>query len=1138
MKFRANLYIGILLFAISIFSCKQEKSNTYPIRIIELDASHAADLAVKLQAETNVEVKEGLELSLWATDTLVSDPIAISVAPDGKIYYTKASRQTSSEFDIRGHQNWMTASISFQTVEDRRAFLRKTFTEGSDESEKHLKDLNEDGVLDWRDLTVEKEQVWFVEDKSGDGIADRAQLYLEDYGEEITDVANGVEFHDGEVYIAVGPDLWRTKDTDGDGVANTSESLSHGYAVHIGFSGHGMSGAIMGPDGRIWWGIGDIGANVIDKEGKQWKYPNRGVIARCEPDGSNFEIFCMGVRNTHEFVFDKYGNLISEDNDGDHSGERERLVYLINGSDTGWRMNWQYGKYTDPDNNRYKVWMDEKMHVPHWEGQAAYFLPAITNFINGPTGFVYNPGTALSEKYYNHFFVSEFRGTAARSPIHAFTLKPKGASFELDESEILVKGLLPTGLDFGADGALYFGDWIEGWGTKSAGRIWKLDVPDGENSKIRQTTKVLLQADFGTKDLAELGDLLGHQDMRVRKNAQFELVKRSDKGFEILENASQKSEIQLAKIHGLWGMAQLSRQYDMKYAPRLIPFLKSTDDEVAAQAAKMLGDIKYKGENAGNAIIELLKNPSLRVQMLATEALGRMEFVPAFQPIITILAQNNDEDKWLRHASAIALSRLATPQTLLAEAKNPSKAVRTALVVALRRQEAKEVAGFLKDSEEFIVTEAARAINDDFSIPDALPALANVLNQTPFQNEAFIRRAINANLRVGKTENIKNLATYIQNAKNPPAMRAEALAALSTWAKPSVFDRVDGRYRGEITRKVEPAQAAVKPILNQLLTQNEPIIQVIAAQATARLKLESEHETLLNLVKNNKNADVRKACLIALNELNATNIEAALEAALADKNSIVRSKALELLPESNIEESKAVALFQKVLRNGSIDEQQAVLSALGKLKSADASQALSQMLGQLVEGKAIPVIHLDIIEAVEEQNNKQNLKILENFQNAKPKDDALALFRETLDGGNKDRGQSIFYNHAAAQCVRCHAVFEYGGNAGPVLSGVGSRLTKEELLAAMITPSAAFSNGYEVVSLELDNGNTVAGLVLSESDSELSIKVGKKAVQTIPKATIKKRTAIPSSMPPMKSILTKMEIRDLVAFLESLKVEG
>ncbi|NJO03755.1 MAG: hypothetical protein HC880_20675 [Bacteroidia bacterium] len=310
-----------------------------PHKSVTLAPEKATALAQKIEEEVNVELADGLELSLWASDTLVQDPIAISIDSQGRVFYTRASRQANSEFDIRGHRHWMTASISFQSVEDRRKFLRKTFEADNKESKEVLKDLNQDGVRDWRDLTVEKEQVWFIEDQSGDGVADRSQLYLEDFHEEITDVANGLEVHNGEVFISVAPDLWRTKDTDKDGIADTKSAISHGYAVHIGFSGHGMSGTTIGPDGRIWWGIGDIGMNVIDKEGKKWEYPNCGVIVRSELDGSNFEVFASGLRNTHEFVFDQYGNLISEDNDGDHEGERERLVHLIDGSESGWRTN-------------------------------------------------------------------------------------------------------------------------------------------------------------------------------------------------------------------------------------------------------------------------------------------------------------------------------------------------------------------------------------------------------------------------------------------------------------------------------------------------------------------------------------------------------------------------------------------------------------------------------------------------------------------------------------------------------------------------------------------------------------------------------------------------------------------------------
>jgi len=1143
---RPSLFLIVL--AAILYACAPEVINKYEPKVISIDPAAAVRDAERIRKEANIEVAVGFDLSVWAADSLIQDPVAISVAPDGRIFYTRASRQTSSEFDIRGYRNWMTASLSFESVEDRRKFLRETFTEGSEESEKHLKDLNKDGVLDWRDLTVEKENVWFVTDENGDGVADRTQRYLADFGEEITDVANGIEFHDGEVYIAVGPDLWKTGDDNSDGIADRTESLSHGYAVHIGFSGHGMSGVTVGPQGRIWWGIGDIGSNVTDKTGKHHKNINRGVVVRCDPDGSNFEVFAHGVRNTHEFAWDKYGNLITVDNDGDHAGERERLTYLIDGSDTGWRINWQFGKYTDPKNNAYKVWMDEEMYKTRYETrgseqadseQAAYFLPAIAQFVNGPTGLVYNPGTALSPKYYDHFFVAEFRGSPNNSPVHAFQMTPDGAGFALKSSEEVVKGLLPTGLDFGPEGALYIGDWINGWNTKDEGRMWKLDMgaAAGAEMELRSKVKALLVADYGSMKDQQLAELLGHQDQRLRYKAQFELAERDEDGFAGFRKIAGASKNQLARIHSIWGMAMMMRRgYDGGDA--LESLLLDADEEIIAQTAKMIGDLRYAA--AGETLVGLLGHPSTRVRFFAMEALGRTENQAALQPILAMLREDDGKDTWLRHGGMVALGRIGDALAMRNLAGDDTRNMKAIGVVALRRMESEEVKAFLNVEDEYIVTEAARAITDDYTIPGAMSPLAQILNERPWAGEPLIRRLISANLNVGNNRAVDNLITYATNDANPEAMRAEALATLAHWASPSLFDRVDGRYRGQRSKNDAYVKEEMGKTLPALLAHTDGMVRQAAIEVAAGLRVEGVTDQLIGLLSKSKTPQNRAAALIALDRLEAPDLENLLRTAMGDKDNSVRSQALSLLPKSKIDPEKAVGLYREIIDGGGAREGQAAIRGLGQLKAASAAAYLEDLIARMRGGKLPAALHLDLIEAVESKTGDDVLRQqLKNYEDELLGTDDLGLFASALAGGSYAAGQDVFYRNSTAQCTRCHAIFEYGGNVGPNLSGVGERLAPREILTSIIRPSAALALGHETVLVTLNDADETAmsGVVLERTPEYLKLKVGKTDTKTIPYADIAEEETLPSSMPSAEGKLSRREIRDLVTFLAKEKGE-
>lgn len=1120
---------ALLCSASLIFSCNSKQDVT-DARIKLMDTAQTAALAKTIESGVTPKLADGLTLKLWAVDSLVADPVSIDIDDQGRIYYTRTNRQKNSEFDIRGHQDWEIGSIQLSDVEEKRAFLHKTLSPENSSKNLWLSDLNGDSSHDWRDMTVQKEHVYRVEDVNGDGIADKSQLVVEDFNDEVTDASGGVLKQGDDLFVAIGPDLWRIKENK-QGIAESKTSISHGYGIHIGFGGHGMSGIEVGPEGKIYWQIGDIGFNGKDQTGKQWNHSNSGVICRSNPDGSDFEVFSYGNRNTHEFVFDEYGNLISEDNDGDHPGESERIVYVVNGADIGWRTNWQFGKYRDKDNNTYKVWMDEKMYVPRWEGQAAYILPTIKNFVNGPTGMLYNPGTAMGPEYKNSFFVVEFVGNPATSGIHSFRLKPKGASFDFVDSKKVLGGILATGIDFGPDGALYMGDWIEGWGTKNYGRIWKMDVTNPDWN-VRKNTEKHIRADFKTYKDDALKDLLAHADMRVRQKAQFELATRGNNGLDIFKATLANKDHQLARVHSIWGISQFARK-EIKNAAVLVPYLKDSDPEIRAQAAKWIGDVRYK--DVGAQLIPLLKDPYSRARFFAAEALGRIEHAPAIQPIIDLLAANNDEDNYIRHAGSLALARIGKAAPLVALSTHPSRAVRIAAVVALRRMQDPGIRIFLKDQDEFVVTETARAINDDLSIKEALPDLANTLNDHRFYNEALVRRTINANLRMGTPESMQNLVSFINFEAAPVAMRNEAIDALSTWAKPSVLDRVDGRFRGEVTRPLEPVQQNASGLLMKLMANKDASIRVHSAKALGKLKINVAIETLMAQLKKDPSPEVRMELVKALSKLQGSPMDEAIKLALADKEKKVRVVGLDLLNGLQLSTDLKVSLLRDVIKTRTPEEKQAAITTLGSLPIANTEKLLSLLLDQMESGKLPKEVQLEFSDAIDSSKSHALISRYKKISASSSSDSVKAVYAGALMGGDPGRGGNVIWSNSSAQCLRCHAYDDYGGNIGPRFNGIANRITREQMLEALIEPSARIAPGFGMVTLELKNNGKVNGILQSEKPDAFVMKVADRPDTVIKKSEVANRINAPSSMPPMHFLLSKREIRDVVSFLATLK---
>ena len=1107
--------------------------------VVRLDAREARKAADEARKAASIQLAPGLEVKVWATEQLVADTLAIDLDANG-VAYIGSTPRGSQWLDTREHPDWIPELQSLTTTEDLRQFFRRKMATELSDKNTWIPDFNKDGVRDFRDLMGVPDRIFRVEDTDGDGVADKSTVVFEGFNQDIAaDILGGIMVHSsGDIYATIAPDLWRLRDTNGDGILDWKESISHGYSIHPSFSGHDMSALTQGPDGMIYWKIGEIGMNVVDKTGKRWAYPHTGAVLRANPDGSDFEVYAYGVRNPQEIAFDDYGNLISADNDGDYPGEEERIIYIAEGSDTGWRSTWQFGKFTDPNNNRYNPWMDEGMSKVRFAGQPTYITPPIAPFFAGPAGFAHNPGTALDPSWKNHFFVTSYTGSASNARTYGFTLNAKGAGFELGEMKQMLEGVLAPGMKIGPDGAIYLTDWVSGWAPTGKGRVWKLDSIAGKGSAARTAVQALLKENFVSRPVPGLVELLRHEDQRVRLKAQFELVRRGDQA--ALTGAATAATVtgrdaQLGRVHAIWGLGQLLRSGGVQ-ATALTPFLTDADPEIRAQAAKVLGHARSAA--AAQALVPLVQDANPRVRYFATVALGRIGHRPAMPAIVSMLATDNEQDVYLRSAGVMALTGIGDRPALAALATHPSRGVRLAALVALRRLRDAGVAPFLDDADPLVVTEAAIAINDEGGILAALPALARVLERPGVSGAPLVRRAISANLRIGDAAAVARVAAYAKRAGLPEPLRVEAISTLGVWAAPSNMDRVDGSWIAPLPqRDASAAQSALAELAGLMTdTAATPAVKIAWIDSVAKLGVTSQAGAVLARLRSDPQAPVRVAALAALEKLAVPELEPGVRAAMTDSDTTVRSAAIAALVKMPLAPPAKVDLLMQVVGTAATAEQQSAILALAKVTGDESVQALGRLADGLTTGGVAPGIQLDLVEAMQASKAPALQQRLDRLKVAADLSNIATLFPDALTtGGSVPRGSQIAFQHPAAQCGRCHTIGDSKATVGPNLAGVGSRLTRQQLLEALITPSARIAPGYGQVSVTLRNGQKIAGMLVDESTTMIVIDDATRGRQNIPVANIATRTNAPSAMPPMNLLLTPREIRDVVEFLASQK---
>ena len=1091
----------------------------------------------KEAAERNFQkatLPEGFTGDIWASEPLLANPVAFCFDGKGRMFVSETHRYRTSVLDIR-HYYWM--------IEDDLA---------SRNQDEWLKSIKKNFPKDWQNLEKESELVRLVQDSNGDGKADQSSVYADGFNSALDGIASGVLWHNDALYFTNIPALWKMTGAD---KAEKKEELHRGYGVRFSYTGHDFHGLIAGPDGRLYFSIGDRGSSIKTKEGTTIDLPDEGAVFRCEPDGTHLELVMRGLRNPQELAFDDYGNLFTGDNDSDQ-GDRERWVLVTEGADAGWRVGYQH----HPLGKEFNPWLAEKMWEPRdpKKNQPAYILSPIANLPDGPSGLVHYPGTGLPAEYKGSFFLAGYKGSTAKSQVNTFKTEPDGAGFKLVGLKTFMDNVQATDVDFGPDSRIYVSAWDEGWERSDQGRIYRLSHEAARKEQAAQIAEVqkILGEGFKQRTPEELVKLLAHGDQRVRLGAQWELSSRKGADAlltEVAKNGVSGARKDLSRLHGMWGLGQIARTIHINGGDGLkkpdegamilrnvASLLSDSDPAIRTAAARTLGGsgwnsmrIKVAGGVLEGALQRGEKDPTVFASMLAAYGKSGMERDIG---VIASIRANDGKDAYLHHAAVMALASSKNAAAIGEAFKDASSAVRLAALLAWRKLGSENVAQFLTDKEPALVREAAIAINDS-PIPAAMPALAKLAfskdaggQVAPIdgKDEALAVRVLNANFRVGGTDGANRLALFAARSKHE-SLRGVALTMLKSWAKPPQRDYITGTFRPLAERPATDAAFQINLVAADLLADKSEKILIAACEAISSNDVKTAGPHVLALLKNDKAPQkARLAALDALSKLATPELDAGLLAAGGDKNAALKTAASKLMGKRNPD--TAAEQLSTAWATADAAQKQDIATALGETKSKKAGEFLAKLVAGLANEPAEG--QLEIIEAAAKHDAAK--AALDAYEKALA--NPYAKYNVALSGGDREAGEKLFKEHPVAACLRCHKVSNSGGDAGPDLTGFAAKHDRAYILESIVNVNAKIAPGFQMVILTLKDGTIKAGTLKSEENGVLTIQNPGAPAEKVKAADIAKRENAPSGMiPNLGDLLTKRELRDIVEYVSTLK---
>ncbi len=324
------------------------------------------------------------------------------------------------------------------------------------------------------------DRIVILEDTNGDGKADTEKVF---YQSPELNAPLGIAVLDSMVIVAQSPYIWKFFDDNHDDKADRKELMFQGIGGEQ--HDHGAHAFTFGPDGKLYFNLGNEGKQLLDAQGKPVldqdgdeigpKKYKQGMVFRCNIDGSQVECLGQNFRNNFEVAVDSYGAIWQSDNDDDgNKGVRINSVF-------------EHGNYGYTDEMTGEGWYvnrtnkEKEVPLQHWHLNDPGVVPNLLQTGSGsPTGILVYEGHLLPSKFQNQIIHAD----AGPNVVRAYPIKAQGAGYSASILN-LVEGVKdqwfrPADVTVAPDGSLFIADWYDPGvgghqaGDQNKGRIYRI----------------------------------------------------------------------------------------------------------------------------------------------------------------------------------------------------------------------------------------------------------------------------------------------------------------------------------------------------------------------------------------------------------------------------------------------------------------------------------------------------------------------------------------------------------------------------------------------------------------------------------------------------------------------------------------